>query len=325
MPALFAIGDKVIENPDVATFAAFGSFAMLLLVDFSGSMRAAAGGAGGTRAGRCRVRLLGTLASRNAWLAAAAMALVAFGVLFAGVVSSVLASASTSLLLAFILPGVAAPARPRRSRTGCWAGAWPAAVSLVAIAVLWPAPTRDPLRAPAVAASRALAARLRAEVAHALADRDATTAAAHEQAIAAADAAVAALHRGFLATPYRPTGLSTPARTIVRLVDELNWLNAIAQSTVDPRHGRARPVDLRGEGGRRHGARARRRPARDAGREPRRSALGASASCERSLDTMERSATAELPARPRAARADGDGQRSASSSPRSTRASARRS
>src|SRR5439155_314545 len=29
------------------------------------------------------------------------------------------------------------------------------------------------------------------------------------------------------ATPYRPTGLSTPARTTVRLVDELNWLNSI--------------------------------------------------------------------------------------------------
>ena len=46
------------------------------------------------------------------------------------------------------------------------------------------------------------------------------------QAIAAADAAVGALHRAFLATPYRPTGLSTAARAIVRLVDELNWLNA---------------------------------------------------------------------------------------------------
>ena len=39
MPAMFALGDKVIGNPTVATFAAFGSFAMLLLVDFSGPMR----------------------------------------------------------------------------------------------------------------------------------------------------------------------------------------------------------------------------------------------------------------------------------------------
>ena len=39
MPAMFALGDKVIANPAVATFAAFGSFALLLLVDFGGSMR----------------------------------------------------------------------------------------------------------------------------------------------------------------------------------------------------------------------------------------------------------------------------------------------
>ncbi len=38
MPALFALGDKVIGNPQLATYAAFGSFAMLLLVDFGGPM-----------------------------------------------------------------------------------------------------------------------------------------------------------------------------------------------------------------------------------------------------------------------------------------------
>jgi hypothetical protein len=40
MPAMFALGSKVIGNPTlVASFAAFGSFAMLLLVDFGGPMR----------------------------------------------------------------------------------------------------------------------------------------------------------------------------------------------------------------------------------------------------------------------------------------------
>ena len=36
MPAMFALGDVVIGNPTIATFAAFGSFALLLLVDFPG-------------------------------------------------------------------------------------------------------------------------------------------------------------------------------------------------------------------------------------------------------------------------------------------------
>ena len=39
MPAMFAIGDKVVGNPAVATYAAFGSFAMVLLVDFRGPVR----------------------------------------------------------------------------------------------------------------------------------------------------------------------------------------------------------------------------------------------------------------------------------------------
>ena len=49
-----------------------------------------------------------------------------------------------------------------------------------------------------------------------------------------ADEAVAALHRAFLATPYRPTSLSTAARTVVRLVDELSWLNAIVVESAEP-------------------------------------------------------------------------------------------
>src|SRR3954469_11742912 len=111
MPAMFALGSEVIGNPDVATFAAFGSFAMLLLVDFQGPMldrlRAQA-----TLAVACGVLIsVATLVSRTTWLAAAAMAVVAFGILFAGVVSSVLAASTTTLLLAFILPvSLAGPA-----------------------------------------------------------------------------------------------------------------------------------------------------------------------------------------------------------------------
>ena len=49
------------------------------------------------------------------------------------------------------------PPRPRRSPTGSRGGAWPSGVSLVAIALLWPAPARDPVRTDAIAACRALA------------------------------------------------------------------------------------------------------------------------------------------------------------------------
>ena len=103
---------------------------------------------------------LGTLASRSTWIAAVAMAVVAFGVIFSGVASSVLAGATTSLLLAFILPvSLAGPISSIPARLAGWGIA--AGAALVAIAVLWPAPAQDPLRGPAVRACRALAARLR--------------------------------------------------------------------------------------------------------------------------------------------------------------------
>src|SRR6266702_2165168 len=125
MPALFAVGDKVIGDAALATFAAFGTFAMLLLVDFGGPMaerlqaQAALAVAGGV------LVCVGTLASQTVLLSAAAMAAVGFGIIFAGVVSSVLAGATTALLLAFILPvSLAAPV----SSVPDWlAGAWPAA------------------------------------------------------------------------------------------------------------------------------------------------------------------------------------------------------
>ena len=226
MPAMFAVGDKVIGNPQVATFAAFGSFAMLLLVDFGGPMterlqaQAALAVTGGVFV------CLATLASQTAWLAAVAMTVVGFGVIFAGVVSSVLAGASTALLLAFILPvSLAAPPSAVPGRLAGWGMA--AGAALVATAVLWPAPVRDRLRGAAAAACRALAARLHAGVASLLSGMNGQSAVDRDHAVAQADQAVEALRSAFLATPYRPTGLSTPARTTVRLVDELIWLNSI--------------------------------------------------------------------------------------------------
>jgi uncharacterized membrane protein YccC len=170
---------------------------------------------------------------------------VGFFVLFAGVVSSALASASTSLLLAFILPvSLRAPVSSIPDRLAGWLLA--GAASLLAIRLLWPAPARDPLRRPVVQACSALAGRLRAEAAYASArnvpGRPAleTTRATLETATAESSAAVASLRTSFFATPYRPTGLTTAARTLVRLVDEIIWLEAVLDQM--PTIGRTGPV-----------------------------------------------------------------------------------
>jgi uncharacterized membrane protein YccC len=240
MPAMFALGDKVIENAAVATFAAFGSFAMLLLVDFGGPMRARLQAQVALSVTGCAFVCLGTLASRSVWISAVAMALIGFAVIFSGVVSSVLASASTSLLLAFILPvTLVGPVSSVPDRVAGWGMASGAA--LLAIVLLWPTPTRGPLRAAAAGACRALALRLRADVAFGMSDGDRSLAAAHDRAVNAAHEAVATMRRVFLATPFRPTGLSTDARAVVRLVDEINWLEAIVIHSVGPAEGI--PVD----------------------------------------------------------------------------------
>ena len=135
MPALFALGSQVIGNPTVSIFAAFGAFAMLLLVDFGGPIRAAAAGTSRARGGGRGLRLPGDprLALARGWRQSA-MAVVGFGVLFAGVVSSVLAGATVALLLAFILPvSLAGPGSSIPDRLAGWGLA--SAASFVAIAL----------------------------------------------------------------------------------------------------------------------------------------------------------------------------------------------
>src|SRR6185312_3779382 len=244
MPAAFAFGGPVLGNPVLATFAALGSFAMLLLVDFGGSIRNRLQ-CQTALAVACMVLItVGTLVSRTSWLAVVVIGVIAFGVLFAGVLSSVLAGATLSLLLPLIiavnLPG---PASSIPDRLEGWALA--SLFSLFAIALMWPAPARDPVRSSAIAACRALANRLRVEIEFVLAGRLESGEAGYRDAVAASDAAVQAVQTTFFATPYRPTGLSTSARAVVRLVDELRWLNSVVlRSVLNTPKGHKPPAEV---------------------------------------------------------------------------------
>ena len=216
MPAAFAIGKEVVGDPIVAVFAAFGSFAMLLLVDFSGSMRRRLQAQVALAVAGAVLVVVGSLVAGTVWLSVASMAIVGFAVLFSAVVSSVLAGATTSLLLAFILPvtlgDVSSPVEPLAG----WGIA--AAGSLLAMTLLWPAPAADPFRDAIVGACRGLADRLRGS------------------GVDGADGAVEGLRRAFFATPFRPAGLGTADRAILRMVDELQWLDRVAEA-IDARAG----------------------------------------------------------------------------------------
>ncbi|SHM21883.1 FUSC family protein [Actinacidiphila paucisporea] len=232
MPALFALCSKGLGSPTTASFAAFGAFSMLLLVDFSGPVAQRLRAHAALAVAWAGMICLGTAVSRVTWLGVTTMVVIGFLVLFSGIVSSVLAGATTALLLGFILPvSLAAPMSALPDRL---AGAGLAtAASMLAVTLLWPRPSTDPLSAPAAAVCRAVAVRLRVDAALVLGPDTPT---AEDCAAAAAGAAAAAerLRRAFDSTPYRPTGLSTGARALVRLVDELTWLTAIAAHSGTP-------------------------------------------------------------------------------------------
>ncbi len=231
MPALFALGSQVFGNPGVATFAAFGSFALLLLADFGGTLTERLAAQVSLVVIGCVLIVLATLVSRAPWAAAVAMLVVGFLVLFVGVVSSALAAASTSILLSFILP-VATPAGPAAIPDRLLGWLLAGVVSLPAVTLLWPAPRSEPLRDAAAEACRQLSVRLTVEVARWHGEDDGDV----DQAVARANAAVAKLRATFLTTPYRPSGLTTATRAVVRLVDEVIWLSVILDNAAATGH-----------------------------------------------------------------------------------------
>ena len=127
MPTAFALSLLVVDDKQMALFAAFGAMALLVFVDF-----------GGTPAERLRAYVIlllagavlisfGTLCSHSTWLAALAMALVAFAVLFAGVLNDYVAAASSATLLTFVLAVMvpsSAQGIPMRLAGWGWRGCW---------------------------------------------------------------------------------------------------------------------------------------------------------------------------------------------------------
>jgi uncharacterized membrane protein YccC len=214
MPAVFALADKVIGDPQLAIFAAFGSFAMLVLVEFGGPVRSRLIAYASLACVGAANIAIGTLCSRNALLAAGAMAVIAFVILMSGIVNGYFAAAATASLLTFILAVmVQAPASALPARLEGWALA--AGVGIAAQLLIWPLRVQASLRTDAARAATALA-----ELAAAELERDTNTVAERVQA---AGAALHGLRARFLATPHKPSGPTGPQAALNSLVDEFDW------------------------------------------------------------------------------------------------------
>ncbi len=218
VPGIFAITHVAFADPQVSLFASFGSFALMLFVDFGGPPRTRLVSYLALFATGMVFVTIGTAASAHAAAAVATMAVVGFVVLFAGVVVPQAAVASTAALLTFVLPvAVAAPVSEIGPRLGGFALAGAAAIPVCLL--LWPGHWHDRLRGHL---SDTLSAVARLAGSHFGGSRD-------PAAKEAMDTELTELERVFAATPYPPTGASGGAVALAKLVGRTEW---VAQNAV---------------------------------------------------------------------------------------------
>ncbi|HUZ38486.1 MAG TPA: FUSC family protein [Streptosporangiaceae bacterium] len=225
MPATFAIARAITSDTQLPLFASFGAFALLLLVDLGGSKASRLRSYAALIVTAVPLIVVGSLCSNRDVLAVASMAVAAFVVLFAGVLSPRAAQGSMYLLLAFVLPvSIPVPAGEIGFRLAGWALA--AVLGLPAILLIWPRPWHDTHRAALAEATEQLAALVRA---HAEGHRDR---AAHDRA----GRAVHDLRDGFAATPYPPTGIGPTQVALAKMVSRIEWaasLTVVGPEEVD--------------------------------------------------------------------------------------------
>jgi uncharacterized membrane protein YccC len=235
MPSVFAIAHAVSSNAQVSLFGAFGSFALLLLVDFPGRPR--------TRllsyvtlflVASCLISL-GTVVSTHKVASVVVMAVVGFAVLFAGIVTPLAATASTAALLTFVLPvAVAQPASAVGPRLIGWALA--GAACIPACMLIWPTPWHDNLRRRLSASMLAVS---RLSEAHASGTSD---------PLARADvrSELSLLRRQFAGTTYPPTGAVAGAVALAKLVGRVEWVAGNAMLMGDEAMGPSRAREIVG-------------------------------------------------------------------------------
>jgi uncharacterized membrane protein YccC len=222
MPLAFALGDVVIGNSQVALFAAFGSIALLVFVEFGGSLRARFAAYVGLALAGAATISLGTLCSDSTVLAAVMMFVVGFGVLFAGVLNGYIAAAQPAAILSFVLAlMVPAEASQIPDRLAGWGIA--ATLATAAVLLVWPQRPRSVVRSGAARAARALAELIESE--------DPAARQAHS---IATRTAIRAARNDFVSMQHRPSGTGGRTAALARLIEDLAWIRRFGAQDPDP-------------------------------------------------------------------------------------------
>jgi uncharacterized membrane protein YccC len=221
MPAVFLVADKVIAQSQTSIFAAFGSFAMLVFVEFGGPRRARFLAYLGLGCVGATFITLGTICSRSPWLAAGAMAAVGFAALFSGAFNGYFSAGSYGAVVTFVLavtlPAANSAIPDRLEGWGLATGA-----GICAVMLLWPPRGRADFEREAAGALRRVADVVEAD-AEQLAER-----------ARRAREAVDALGKSLLSTQHRPTGPTGPMAALASLPDELDWLLSFLSPPAEP-------------------------------------------------------------------------------------------
>jgi uncharacterized membrane protein YccC len=221
MPVLFALTYKGMGNLQVALFAAFGSFANLVMASFGGTRKDKAVAHLGLAVIGSVALSIGTAVNGSTALAAIVTIPVAFGIFFAGVAGPNAAAGITAALITYVLP--VATAGTDSMIPDRLLGWWMACVvSTAAVLLLSPPPAGDRLRVSAANLTQALAGVLEARM---------NGADAHDE-LHKAMAAKDQLMNAFTASPYRPIGLATADQGLASAIQQLEWCTALIKDAI---------------------------------------------------------------------------------------------
>ncbi|MCU1526368.1 MAG: hypothetical protein JWP75_131 [Frondihabitans sp.] len=236
-PLSFGLAFLLTGDAVAGLFGAFGSIVMLVYSEFTGPWTIRLQSQAALFGTTVILVTIGTAASQTPWLAVTTTVVFGFAILFSGVLSSILATASTSMIVTITLsvafPG---PVDSIPFRLVGWGIA--GALSFAAVRLLWPAPPTDPLRTAVIGSLRASAAYLSARGA---ADGS------PEAIVAAASRARDSLdevQRLFFSAPYQPGGLSSSSRSLLQVVEQLIVLDAVFARTSQGESTRSANSDL---------------------------------------------------------------------------------